>query len=142
MQHYNQICNRYGASTSSDQGALDFVIPGNGVPVVNYNENAWVYSTGTSFSTPYLAAASLIAILHTTWGMHQPVTNTRIRQQTWCMRSSRVHLTRWRMAGATDTAGAWCMWMSSTGRPTIEECQTARTPIPAPVGRHIRRKGR
>ncbi len=138
----SNLQSSYGASTSSDQGALDFVMPGNGVPVVNYNEDAWVYSTGTSFSTPYLAAASLIAILHTTWGMHQPVTNTRIRQQTWCMRSSRVQPTRWRTVGTIGTAGAWCMWTSSTGRPTTEECQMGRMQMPAPVGRQIRRNGR
>ncbi len=54
------FCSSYGSDTFGEK-ALDFVMLGNGVPILLQN-GSWVYDMGTSFSTPYLAAAALIAI--------------------------------------------------------------------------------
>ncbi len=51
----------YGSNDPSSPEIVDFAMPGNGVPVY-VGGGQWVYSMGTSFSTPYLAASVLIAI--------------------------------------------------------------------------------
>ena len=65
------LCSSYGSLdyNINPSTALDFVMPGNGVPVafnpsINQIINGYVlkYEKGTSFSTPYLAAVVLVAI--------------------------------------------------------------------------------
>ncbi len=56
------FCSSYGSSSFGDE-ATDFVMPGNGVLTAQFDAAIYVakYSMGTSFSTPFLAAAALIA---------------------------------------------------------------------------------
>ncbi len=65
------LCASYGFwdFNTNSSTSLDFVMPGNGVPVAfnpSYNQiiNGYVlrYDKGTSFSAPYLAATALVAI--------------------------------------------------------------------------------
>lgn len=56
------FCSGYGDNIERGNQALDFVMPGNGVPVPITSLSTWVYGKGTSFSSPYLAAAALIAV--------------------------------------------------------------------------------
>ncbi len=58
----SDLYSSYGGPYASRADSLDFTMPGNGVPIVSYNQNQWVYGVGTSFSAPYLAAAALIAV--------------------------------------------------------------------------------
>jgi hypothetical protein len=56
------FCSSYGTTLSSNpQYAIHFVMPGNGIPVMVDTNGGWRYTFGTSASTPYLAAAALIA---------------------------------------------------------------------------------
>ncbi len=52
----------YGSGTASHAEALDFVMPGHGIPALSYKEGKWRDSMGTSLSAPYLAAAAVIAV--------------------------------------------------------------------------------
>ncbi len=52
----------YGSMTVNHAEAMDFVMPGHGVPLASFVDGKWKYAQGTSFSTPYLAAAALVAI--------------------------------------------------------------------------------
>ncbi len=54
-------CSFYGDTTLGGATSLDFVMPGNGVPIYDFNAGSWKYGALTSFSTPYLAAAAQIA---------------------------------------------------------------------------------
>ncbi len=56
------FCSSFGDSSFGDK-STDFVMPGNGVLTAQFHAGVYVakYSMGTSFSTPYLAAAALIA---------------------------------------------------------------------------------
>ncbi len=60
------FCESYGPdSTEKDNSRkIDFVMPGNGVPIVNYFTNLeriFYYGFGTSFSTPYFAGLVMVA---------------------------------------------------------------------------------
>ncbi len=57
-------------------------MPGHGVPVAKYlipeNLRVWYYAAGTSYSTPYLSAAALIATYAYNLGILQRAETTRI----------------------------------------------------------------
>ncbi len=58
------IFSNYG-STSPGANSIDYVMPGNGVPVYSdykRSSNRWFYTSGTSYSAPGIAAAAAIAI--------------------------------------------------------------------------------
>ena len=59
---WSPFTTSYGSEYDiSPSTAVDFAMPGNGVPVY-VGGGIWKYALGTSFSAPYLAASALIAV--------------------------------------------------------------------------------
>ncbi len=69
----SDLKSSFGSVYPNQADSLDFTMPGSGVPILSYNENRWVYGMGTSFSTPYFAAAVLIAIYAYNMGYYAKV---------------------------------------------------------------------